>query len=172
MRTFKNNLYPKVALVAYIFIVTFLFLSCEKDETDNMTISLFVDESLQPYFDSFEAEGLARGIAVDLADSKIEGYLVEIDGNDVVGQCSYSPDSDNIREINIDAAYWQTASDSEKEFVVFHELGHCFLEREHLDDQTNRGRCESMMHSGLGRCRFIYNASTRSAYLDELFGLE
>ena len=53
--------------------------------------------------------------------------------------------------------------------IVFHELGHCVLVRDHLDDADSEGNCLSMMHSGLGDCEFRYNGSTRNVYLDELF---
>jgi len=65
--------------------------------------------------------------------------------------------------------FWETASFAEKEYVVFHELGHCALNRRHLDTKNADGTCLSMMQSGNGSCKMNYNAQNRSKYLDELF---
>ena len=131
-----------------------------------MVETLFIDEALQPYFDRFIAEGTVRGYEIDLASKKIEGFLIDIPEANVAGQCSY--DATSTRQVNIDINYWQNASDLEKEFVVFHELGHCYLERSHSDTQTN-GTCTSIMHSGTSNCRFNYSNFNRNNYLDDLF---
>ncbi len=56
-----------------------------------------------------------------------------------------------------------------REFVVFHELGHCDLGRDHRDEAFDNGVCVSIMRSGLGDCRDYYHPRTREGYLDELF---
>jgi hypothetical protein len=69
----------------------------------------------------------------------------------------------------IDRLFWETATMTEKEYVIFHELGHCALNRRHLDTTYKDGTCTSMMQSGNGSCKMVYNAQNRSKYLDELF---
>lgn len=69
----------------------------------------------------------------------------------------------------MDETFWNTTSDRGKEFVVFHELGHCFLLRNHLEDTFLGGTCTSIMRSGTGSCRDNYGRLTRETYLDELF---
>jgi len=71
--------------------------------------------------------------------------------------------------LRIDATYWANATALEREFVIFHELGHCFLDRTHIDTKDVQGDCESMMHSGISGCQFRYTLASRVAYLDELF---
>lgn len=155
-------LYPLLFIICSVFI-----LGCEKDSNENLVVEeLFIDEALQPYFDRFIAEGTNRGYEIDLTTKKIEGFLLDIQEDDVAGQCSYSPTS--TRKVNIDINYWENATDLEREFVVFHELGHCYLEREHSDVRINRN-CTSIMHSGTSGCRFNYTTFNRSDYLDELF---
>jgi len=48
-------------------------------------------------------------------------------------------------------------------------LGHCVLNREHLDDADNQGNCVSIMTSGTGSCHINYTIATRKNLLDELF---
>ena len=149
------------------FSINVLITGCTKESSENLIAeTLFIDEALAPYFERFVAEGALRGINIDLAEKRIEGFLIDIEATDVAGQCSYSATS--TRTVNIDIAYWNNATDLEKEFVVFHELGHCYLERSHLDATENRN-CTSIMHSGTSGCRFRYTAFSRTTYLDELF---
>jgi len=147
--------------------ICLLMIGCAKESDENLIVEeLNIDAELQPYFDRFIAEGASRGEEIDLVAKRIEGFLLDIEEEDVAGQCSYS--SSSTRKVNIDINYWNRATDLEKEFVVFHELGHCYLERSHLDEEANR-TCTSIMHSGTSGCRFRYNAITRNSYLDELF---
>ena len=57
----------------------------------------------------------------------------------------------------------------EKEFIIYHELGHCFLDRDHLDEANADGSCVSIMHSNPGVCFFELKSENREDYLDELF---
>ncbi len=126
-----------------------------------------VDKALWPHFEKFEQEADLRGLKIDLADAVITGYISDISTNHVLGQCSYS----NIDpyKVTIDKPFWDNASELAREFVVFHELGHCYLGRLHDESTGFRGVCESIMRSGTGACKDNYNISTRSKYLDELF---
>ena len=83
-----------------------LLLGCQKED-QLIEISL-VDPALQPYFRTFEAEASARGITLDPSFFEIEATIREINDGDVIGQCWY--DSHYPNEIQIDRAYWQSAS--------------------------------------------------------------
>ena len=72
----------------------------------------------------------------------------------------------------IDANFWTAASDNSKEMIIFHELGHCFLERGHNDDKKSDGTCASIMRSGRGGCIDFYTKSNKAEYLDELYTVE
>ncbi len=147
--------------ITLIILLVLGIQACQKDET------IFVSSELLPYFEAFSDEAAARGVAFDYQSARIEGYLEDIQEEDVTGKCQFNSVDPN--KIFVDSEFWRIASSMEKEFVVFHELGHCFLERTHLDSQDNEGSCLSMMHSGLTNCRNDYNISTRDDYLDELF---
>lgn len=140
-------------------------LSCEKESVSLETT--YIDAELAPYFERFRTEGTVRGVAVDFELANISGFLEVIAAANVTGQCYHS--SDDSHRLVIDREFWHGASDLRREFVVFHELGHCFLGRSHLDTALPNGSCASMMHSGLSGCRNAYNSLSRSAYLDELF---
>ena len=126
-----------------------------------------VDENLWSYFERFEEEGRRRGVEVDLRAARITGFLDKIEQDRVLGQCNYRRNNHN--RVTVDESFWNTTGDRGREFVVFHELGHCFLLRDHREDALLNGVCTSIMRSGTGTCRDNYRRLTREAYLDELF---
>jgi hypothetical protein len=152
---------PKSLKWVLILSVMTAFWSCNKED------ELFIDPALQEYFDRFMVEGASRNVTVDYVKSRISGYMRLIGEPGVIGQCAHSESEPN--KVFIDQLYWNTATDLEREFVVFHELGHCVLNREHLDDSDNQGNCVSIMTSGTGSCHINYTVSTRKGLLDELF---
>ena len=132
-----------------------------------------VDARLLPYFDRYEAEAARRGIAVDLTAVQLTAHVVEIDEDGVAGECTYDPSAPN--RLVVDEALWDQTDggtpedDLLREYVVFHELGHCERLRAHREDRNPEGRCVSLMASGVGDCRPSYGASNRDLLLDELF---
>lgn len=152
-----------------LFFLVITFFSCKKEEvfTETSDPLIDVESALKPYFVRFTTEAKARGIAVELSDHPLTGIISDIPTSQVIGQCSYS--NDTPYKVTIDKPFWDKASDLGREFVVFHELGHCVLGRAHDESMDSRGFCLSIMRSGTGTCRDSYNTTTRKALLDELF---
>lgn len=155
------------------FVLPFLLLSCfilrscayvQEDEV--LTYEAF-DHELWPLLEAFEKEALARGMNFDLNALDVYGGIEEIAETHVAGSCRYSSHQPN--KITIDQTFWNNSSALGKEFVLFHELGHCVLSRGHRETADAKGFCISIMQSGLGDCILNYGNSTRSRYLDELF---
>jgi hypothetical protein len=150
-------------LAAFLMAIAMLAGSCNKDEA----IQYFVEAPLQPYFDRFAAEAALRNVVIDFETLKISGTLGLIVIPQVVGQCVHNDKEPD--KVIIDKNYWDGSDDLKREFLVFHELGHCALNRPHLDDADSHGNCKSIMTSGTGLCQINYTADTREALLDELF---
>lgn len=156
-------MYSKNQGLRYIIIpLLFSLAACQTEEAKP---SVEINNDLLPYFERFESEALLRGVEAPIT-TLVSGKFADIEG-DIVGQCEHYANSPNT--ILVDQQYWQKASDLEKEYLLFHELGHCYLERSHLDSKDATGKCLSIMQSGQGNCRMNYNSSTRKEYLDELF---
>ena len=141
----------------------------EEEEPEEDVIAPYpgVDEALWVYFDRYEREGVLRGVTIDLRQAEITGVIEEIDGEGVAGQCTYGSHRSN--HVQIDETFWNRAPELLREFVVFHELGHCDLARDHREATNPDGTCQSIMASGTGDCRDNYRFNTRESYLDELF---
>ncbi len=141
-----------------------LFTQC--GDSDTYILKEEVDEEIIGYFISFALEGELRGRSINWNFEKVSTEFVDSD-SDVIGNCMTFSDGTNL--INVDKTNWNASSDLKKEFLIFHELGHCVLERSHTNAATARGTCKSIMNSGENICITNYSFSTRDAYLDELF---
>ena len=171
------------ATLLFIPLTAFLILSCGEDTLEEPGSGLTgvsnaekqfpgVDERLWEIFRNFETEAWSRGVLVDLANAGITGSISTIQEEGVVGYCSYGRRR-TPNHIEIDEAFWRRTSSRAREYIVFHELGHCYLYREHLEDCFGNRTWVSLMRSGtLTTCRDNYNAATRSYYIDELFEVE
>ena len=150
--------YLKYILLLFAAVVVFGCNSADDLETD---------PELEPYFDLFAEEALKYGISVDYEARRIEGLIQDIPNASIQGQCFRNEERPN--KVVIDVNYWNNATEAEKEFIIFHELGHCFLEREHLDTRNSDGTCVSIMHSSPSVCSFNLTDQNRKDYLNELF---
>jgi hypothetical protein len=155
----------KIKLTLLLPGCVFLVLStgCHKEEKTTP----FIDESLQVYFNRFVEEGSLRGVEVDFGQIEVEGFLDNTLQTTVSGQCQH--DINQPDRVIINQSFWNRADAMKREFLVFHELGHCYLNRSHLDGKNSSGFCLSIMHSGANICQNAYSEDTRSYYLDELF---
>ncbi len=155
--------------ILWCFMVSAFLITCEEpDDVEPQPVKFpGVDPQLRTYFQRFEDEAAARGLAIDLTEAGISGVIMEIDDRHVLGRCSFPRAEPN--RVTVDQTFWSRGSDLFREFVVFHELGHCFLFRPHLEDQLSNGACVSIMRSGNGSCLDNYSSRTRDFYIDELF---
>lgn len=126
-----------------------------------------VDPSLWSYFQSFEEAAALRGYSINLNQLEITGELQDLPGENIGGQCTWH--SNNPNNIIIDEPLFNELPDLYREFIIFHELGHCVLNRDHREDVDGQGNCLSLMRSGLESCNDNYRINTRTNYLNELF---
>lgn len=163
-----------LSLIITLICVILLLSACKKDElldTQEAQARSFpnVDPRLWPLFEAFEQEAAARGFEVDLNKARISGEIASISEQHVAGQCSYNQVSGDV---TVDREFWANSNGNFQEFIVFHELGHCYLHRAHREDADEQGNCISVMRSGLEDCRDNYNSLTREQFIDELFNPE
>jgi len=149
--------------IIFLFILLIIAtVSCQSDDP--------IPADLQVFLDRFEEEANKRNLsfADQVADTEI--HLVEIISGGVLGQCVREEDDPN--QIHLDRTYWEdeNTTDLQKEFVVFHELGHCILNRDHINTADNNGVCVSVMYNGnSSMCNLSYTEDNREELLDELF---
>jgi len=160
-----------------LFLLCFL-ASCAEDEPivterpqgfqSDEEIFPTVTPELRPFYVAFEEEAAERGFEINLTQEEVTGNIVQLGNMGVLGVCVRSDEEPN--RVAVDQEAWAVASDEFKELIVFHELGHCVLNREHLDDEDANGICVSIMNSGLSGCELsLEDENLREEYLDELF---
>ncbi len=148
--------------IVFILSIFTLSIGCNNDIEGP-----YIDEDLVPYVDEFIEEAAARGLIIDKDSLDLQIFLTNIPNANIQGQCVREPGEINL--IQIDKNFFRAIDDLRKEFLVFHELGHCVLNRLHEDDSDTNGNCISIMHSGGASCNDTYSLETRSDFLDELF---
>lgn len=84
----------------------------------------------------------------------------------LAGLCTY-PFNGQPGVISINMDYWSYYSAAEKEILVFHEMGHCVLLRDHDNVKLADSRPRSVMNSIL--IDSSYYQSYKSSYISELF---
>ncbi len=111
-----------------------------------------------PYIERFESYYNSPVKSTINFGTKFEGK--------VIGVCYYP-----FRKIEINKLYWDKASDTEKEMLIFHELGHCELHRDHnksfILDNNNNEIPESLMYPKMFNPNIYLNY--RDYYIMELF---
>ncbi len=158
-------MHNRIKKTLFYVVIILLAGSCAKDEGPQY----FVDGSIQPYFNRFMEEAAQRNLNIDLDSMMISGDIRVINAQNVIGQCGHTDTEPSV--VIVDKFYWDASSDLEREFVIFHELGHCALFKGHNDISDTQGNCVSIMTSGTSSCIINYTAATREALLDELFTL-
>lgn len=88
-----------------------------------------VDPAFTTYVESFTEAAKAQGKDVNVDESINFGA---VSGQDTAGNC----DKGFLKSasIIIDKSTWDQASDSTKTMLIWHELGHCVLNRDHKND--------------------------------------
>ncbi len=157
----------------FYFLFVFLFFSCKKDKFESI-----ISTELSAYIDDFIAEGEKRGVT--LSKERLEAFLIaelSLEREDNVcglGWSNYNNQESQRIEILNNEFCWENRTDGERENLIFHELGHALLTRDHLNTTFPNGISKSIMCSGTdGFCSnfnvYYDNEVLKGYYLDELF---
>jgi hypothetical protein len=124
--------------------------------------------SLEPYVSKFVADALIQGVDVlsDMKNPKLEIRIESLDawGSTTIGLCETAG---NLRRVTFDPDFWNQVSETQRELLVHHELGHCVLYRAHTTAKLTSGAVASLMYP------IIMSSSTYTSnydyYQKELF---
>jgi len=158
------------------FCLVLLLSGCSSD--DNFEPVYNVPEEFQPIVDTFLAEARARGHEFQI-NNLIIAYDDELEIR-YCGTCNSNSMSNDIQKIISINSRKCWINDAQKEALIFHELGHCFLGREHDDTKLPNGDPKSMMVednlSIYSPCVYVFGNNVdcnftykRTYYIDELF---
>lgn len=123
-------------------------------------------ESVERILGSFVGDALpyaAFGFHVTTLVVLDPGLTSEATGEPTPGVCYQ-----RSRTIVLNRDLWRVYSDVEREIVLYHELGHCELDRRHTHGRLDTGGPVSVMNQGTVRDATYYLAD-RTQYVRELF---
>lgn len=143
-----------------LILLSFLVIGCA--QAPELKPRLEIEPRLQEYIELFEIESINHKHPIQITNLVARFGSTTYLGEDVIGYCqlSYPP------LVVIDLEFWEGAELMERENLMFHELGHCVLNKDHNDELTN-GFPSSIMNSCLMDSR-MYELN-RDFYLFELF---
>lgn len=122
-------------------IPIFFFGACGPLSDSQLKIEMHND--FVPYYDAFIQEGIKEKkdySSVNITIQYVDTIKNSETENRVLGRCWYDR---SLIEINREA--WVDLSENKKTSLIFHELGHCILKRQH-DNQELFGQKTSIMH--------------------------
>ena len=157
----------------FIGILGLFITNCSEEIDTPKSGSIDVLFEFQKYLDRFIEEGASRGYVPDFTDTGLSiqfGTLPE----KAAGVCSeLGGQMSGSHAIEIKKEYWIGLTDIQKERLIFHELGHCELNRPHDNQVFSNGDWKSIMRGDplpAGKTAIVnYTGIRRDFYIDELF---
>jgi hypothetical protein len=159
------------------FIIGLVFVVGCQDEK-KFTPEYDVPSVFEPFVVSFIEEASLRGHTYE-----INNLIIRYDATlvpPVCGNCNQATVRNDVQKIiSVNSRLTCWTNDQELEALIFHELGHCFLGRQHLTDTLPNGDPKSIMAPDnnflYSPCEYVIDNSPcnklfkRDYYVDELF---
>ena len=139
-------------------LISSLLSSCSKEPITS------IDPALQRYVGDFLEVAKQKHVEVSFKNLIIEFGDLE---KNTYGTCSRSVEEDALKTITIDRSRFEGLSDPLRENLIFHELGHCVLSRNHNNSTLLNGEPTSIMNAHL-LSETVYSKNSNH-YLEELF---
>ena len=158
-------------IIPLLFLIS-LLIGCGSDGYVEAII-YDVPEEVQPYVDQFIAEAKAHGQEIVIDNLIIELTTPVENGGQFVCGVTYGEiigQTQNRIVIDTECLAWRH-SDRSREILVFHELGHAILFRNHRTDKLPNNDFASIMVGTTWNIDdfYIFDTEKRQYYIDELF---
>ncbi|SFE60721.1 hypothetical protein [Spirosoma endophyticum] len=166
------------SFLALTLLAISTLIGCQRDsDSQPEPVQYIVPAEVEPFIQVFRDEAQKRNNAVSTTNLIITFGTTQ--SGDVCGQCLLQSGKTPRITLNNDAFCWQQASQYERECLIFHELGHCLLKREHKINRFPHGAFVSLMNPDnvdvYATCRYPIGGDEcdkrprRDYYIDELF---
>ena len=159
-----------------LLLLLVALLSYQRSQPDPEPKQYSVPAEVEPYVQRFRDEMQKRGQTP--ATDNLVITFGKTQGSDICGQCSLVSGKTPRITLSSNSFCWQGANQNERECLVFHELGHCLLNRSHRTDRFPTGAYVSLMNPDdvgvYATCRYPIGTDDcdkrprRDYYLNEL----
>lgn len=156
--------------ISAIILFLSIIISCTDDNGEMPTSPIYnVDPVFETYVQEFIAEGAKRGKNISFEESGLSIQFSEFPLDGAAGLCRLGR-----YDIEIDKANWFRFSERFRSYLLFHELGHCELNRLHRNNKFSDDSWKSILRGdpfkGIeNRQPVAYFGFRKEYYLDELF---
>ena len=142
-----------------------LLVSCGQQQTADLTHTpvVSVAPAFSPYVSKFQALSVQEGSAQTISDLSVQ--FGPISTTNEIGVCETG--TNLTPSITVLQSTWEQMTESEQEVLMFHELGHCILNRVHVTSLNGDNSPTSIMYP-YALDPTIYEANL-AAYQAELF---
>lgn len=155
----------------FLLGMVFITVTCadEGPIDNNPNVVYDVDPAFEEYVQEFIAEGAKRGKTISFDDSGLRIQFTEFPLDGAAGFCRLGR-----YDVEIDKANWFRFSERFRSYLLFHELGHCELDRLHRNDKFSDDTWKSILRGdpfkGIeNRQPVAYFGFRKEYYIDELF---
>lgn len=128
----------------YVIILAILFVGCKQNATEGVSVTpttpvnnaptVALSTDFAPYVVTFKQKAVARNVTVDETTLSIS-YDPSLTGTNILGVCTRG--GGRLPSITVNPTFWQawatSSRSSEMEQLLYHEMGHCLLNRNHND---------------------------------------
>lgn len=142
-----------------IFNVFLLFIILSSCTYDHYHV---IPEEVEPYVNEFFQDARKNGLEINLEDFNIDISFSQL--VNASGECNFN---DGI--ILIDSSAWSSFHPLQKRLIIYHELGHCILNRDHYDKTFFNGENVSYMRGTNNFSENLVGQKWHDYYLKELF---
>lgn len=164
-------------MILSLFVILFALVGCGNNT--NNPPNQAIDPVFMAEYNKFVGDAATQGVTID--QGRIDNLVITfatleqpgINGGYVIGECtqgSIGPNNSLEYQVQIDTAYWYEVDSYTQESLLYHELGHCLLDRKHRLDIQSNGEPDSIMYPYIVESN-IFDASTAiyAGYIVELF---
>ena len=135
---------PMCPAPTLLLLTMVTLLSCQRPQLQPEPAQYSVPAEVEPYVQHFRDELKNRGQTP--ATNNLVITFGPTQGNDICGQCLLESGKTPRIIINSNAFCWRSANEYERECLVFHELGHCLLNRGHRSSRFPNNAYVSLMN--------------------------
>jgi hypothetical protein len=150
-------------------------LTKELIKNDKIENKEFRIDGFEKYYEAFVKAGKSvnrdvsvKNLIIEFGDPEEAGCSAK-EKYSVYGCCSKK--SSRAPTVTVSPEKWDKGDETEHERLIFHELGHCILNRSHRDDFNGESQESSVMYPVMERHMNEYYNSHRKEYIKELFKL-
>ena len=119
-----------------------------------------------PIIKMFKYEAEIRGVLIDMSNVSVAFIKDRKKNSKTVAYCARDHEGKPMIRVYLEP--WVKMTDHSKEHLIFHEVGHCILDRRHCGFETEYGPISIMFKKVLDSS---YYKDNREELLDELFNI-